>query len=186
MGLFDFFRIKGTETLDIPKNNVEVWCRDTYVLWAHCNCTDWKYIGGCEKDKISKNDLRYILDRDWGICNWQECLEMIEKLKVNHDEGMEAWDLCRATQLVANSYTADFIDRDILYKHSVELAQVIQRTFSSWDEMAESYLNGYIQWATDVFDDEATERIRNRQEAYKALKNTIDGPYQQPWNLPLY
>lgn len=199
MGLFDFLKKEDVQVASLPQNNAEIWIRDTYAAWSHVNCEDWEYIGGCLRDKEGKAVLRYILERDWGVESPKDCLDTVEGLKESvvlilepepeDDEDGDAqcykeiiaWDLCRATQILAMGYVADYFDRKTFNIHSAEVGRLMQSVFSSWEDLMESYISGYADWANTVFGEDAKAEIAERKETYEFLKQLPNGPYKKAW-----
>jgi hypothetical protein len=74
-------------------------------------------------------------------------------------------------------YIAGFYTEQEALDKSLEIAQIIQKRFSSWDEMMDSYLRGYEYWSYESGED--------RREVYEDIKTRNDNPYLLDWNLPL-
>lgn len=90
---------------------------------------------------------------------------------------IDGWDYCRAASLCGWYYIAGYYTEQEALDKSLEIAQTIQKRFSSWDEMMDSYLRGYEYWAYESGD--------TRREVYEDIKTRDNSPYLLDWNLPL-
>ncbi len=95
-----------------------------------------------------------------------------------------AWDLCRANSLLGYYYIAEYYTYEEALDEALEISKLIQKSFNSWDEMAESYLFGHQYWQGDNPYDEESESYQ-RIQVYDKLKNKEDSPYNIDWNLEL-
>lgn len=169
-----------------PQNDVEIWFRDTYVLWSYVYCFDWEFIAGCERDEFNRKDMKRMLSNDWYIENFKQLKDVIETLKKDGIENKDAWDLCRIMQIIACGYIANFYERDKLNELSLEVAKIIQSTYNSWEEMVESYLEGYEKWNLSILEEpEAYLSKRERRNAYNILRVSKKAPYRMNWYLDL-
>jgi len=97
---------------------------------------------------------------------------------VNYGAGaIDGWDYCRAASLCGWYYIAGYYTEQEALDKSLEIAQTIQNSFSSWDEMMDSYLRGYEYWSYESGD--------ARREIYEDIKTRDNSPYLLDWNLPL-
>jgi hypothetical protein len=97
---------------------------------------------------------------------------------VNYGAGaIDGWDYCRAVSLCGWYYIAGYYTEQEALDKSFEIALIIQKRFSSWDEMMDSYLRGYEYWANESGD--------ARREIYEDIKTRNNNPYLLDWNLPL-
>ena len=90
---------------------------------------------------------------------------------------IDGWDYCRAMSLAGWYYTAGYYTEEEAMQKSLEIAEIIQARFSSWDEMMDSYLMGYEYWSST-----SSEQRRTVYEEIKARENS---PFSLDWNLPL-
>lgn len=100
------------------------------------------------------------------------------------EDAIKAWDLCRATQLLGMCYVADYYTYEEALEKSLKVAQTIQQTYQSWEDMAQSYLYGYQYWSDDDVTD-ASSGSYARTQVYLELKDLEDGPYSVDWNTKL-
>ncbi len=181
MGLFDFLK-KADPNMTLPQNDKEKWLRDTSAVWAHANFGDFNYFGGEKYSKDLASDMRLLLRRDWDIKNKVDCTNMIGDLMYEAQEKpVLAWDLCRATQLYALGFIGGFYTREEMVEGSSHIAKMIQRNFSSWEDLIENYLAGHDDWARDVFGESAEERIADRRAVYNEIKGA--GAFKVNFNL---
>lgn len=167
-----------------PQNDTEIWYRDTYVLWSYVYCFDWEFIGGCERDEFNRKDMKRMLENNWFINSFKELTDVVERLKKDGTDNKDGWDLCRAMQLLACGYLANYFERDELNSRSKEVAKVIQTTFSSWEELIESYLTGLEKWGlSEVDEPTAYLTIRERRNAYNVLRIIEKSPFRMNWYL---
>lgn len=97
---------------------------------------------------------------------------------VNYGAGaIDGWDYCRGVSLCGWYYIAGYYTEQEALDKSLEIAQTIQKRFSSWDEMMDSYLRGYEYWSYESGD--------ARRKIYEDIKTKDNSPYKLEWNLPL-
>lgn len=110
-------------------------------------------------------------DQAEGLAYWYNLYE--EK----GDAVIGAWDYSRAMSLCGFYYLAGYYTETEALDKSLEIANTIQSTWSSWDEFMESYFAGYEWWAEESSDD--------RRAIYEELKAASDSPYNLDWNMTL-
>lgn len=88
------------------------------------------------------------------------------------EKGIDAWDYCRIMQISGNCYYAGYLTLEECLTIQLATARVIQDEFDSWDEMNNSYLQGYQYWAFD-----STISYAHRLWAYQDLMNEADCPF---------
>lgn len=176
----------------LPQNDTELWCASTFAIWAHSfsMLEGWPLVTGVHgKRKVVANFRQTALGEQWDIHNRQGGLQTVHELTEKHagryDTLYAGWDLCRATQLLGMMYLVKMIDRKELDQEFVRAGRVIQQRFSSWDEMAESYLEGYEAWLERIGQQDAAQQAARRRNIYLQLKADPDGPYSLPWRTNL-
>lgn len=100
------------------------------------------------------------------------------------DNAIKAWDLSRAMQLASWYYLAGYYTYEEAMDASLAIAQQLQTTYTSWEDMMESYLYGFQFWNEDDMSDETSESYA-RAQIYQELKAQNDGVYSVDWNLSL-
>ncbi len=92
-------------------------------------------------------------------------------------EAIDAWDYCRAMNLMGFFYLAGYYTETEALDTSLDIAKVLQAKFGSWDALVDSYLRGYEYWAEENSD--------ARREVYEDLKKRDDNPYSVNYNTEL-
>ncbi len=90
---------------------------------------------------------------------------------------IDAWDYCRALNLMSFFYLAGYYTETEALDGSLEIAKTLQEKFDSWDTLVDSYLRGYEYWAEESSD--------KRREIYEDLKKRDDNPYRVDYNTEL-
>jgi uncharacterized protein DUF1266 len=146
-----------------------------------------------------------ILINYWGVRSRDDLLDRIESLYQDRKTKLEAgpveregryrihaygdpktkldagWDYPRAIMLARWGYTVGYLTEDEAWKFIWPLAQRLQRTFSSWQELGAAYLTARQAW----YASEARDR-RFAEYAYMTLVTTSSSPWRKyPWNLDL-
>lgn len=85
------------------------------------------------------------------------------------DNAINGWDYCRALNLLSFYSTAGYYTEEEALDASLEIAQMVQPLFGSWDELIASYMRGYEYWAE--------ESSADRQAIYEDLKTRNDNPF---------
>lgn len=183
MGLFDFFKTKDDPKRSYPKNKNEVWIRDTYAIWAESSYQSFKYIGGCIHDNKTKKAVQYLLKKDWGISNAQHCFDMSKYLQKAENLDELAWNLCRATQVLALGFVADYYDRETMNKASVVIAVIMQKNYKSWEDMVSHYVAGYLAWTKENFGGDWTTAAQTRKSALITITSDSEPAFKIPWRL---
>ena len=113
------------------------------------------------------------------VCKYQTAYEAYQKYGEN---GIDGWDYCRALQILGDCYQAEYINLEECLDLSLPIAQELQKTYETWDGVAESYLYGYSFWKGERTDDYDSQK---RWEVYEELKNMESGPYTVPYDTKL-
>ena len=93
------------------------------------------------------------------------------------EHAIDAWDYCRALNLMNFYYVAGYYSEEEAKEKSLEIALELQPLYSSWDELVDSYLRGYEYWAEESSDE--------RRAIYEELQERSDNPYAIPYDTPL-
>lgn len=105
--------------------------------------------------------------------------------QAGHDaDYIAAWDLCRVNQLYADFYILGYMTYEEAMDASLENSLVLQKLYSSWEEMVDGYMLGFQFWSRDSAskDDSPT---KERYRYYEMLKESDDSPYVLDWNMEL-
>lgn len=100
------------------------------------------------------------------------------------ENAIKAWDLCRAMQMSTWYYLAGYYTYEEAMDQSLEIAKLLQSTYTSWDDMMQSYLYGFQYWNEDDSSDETSDSYA-RKQLYERLKTQENSPYQLDWNMTL-
>lgn len=186
-----------------PRNDIEKWIFGTYANWALYNCeydesntllqpnyeTAPILLGGRRGPCNSSEQRQYfldMLDSPWDIHSKRELLETVEYMSRGPgfhncvNKPGKAWELCRCNQLLAIAFRLGWLSRREMVKRSCQVGQIIQATFSGWQDMSESFLEASIQWMGI-----GSQGAELRKAIHKALWTRVDSPYCLPWDLPL-
>lgn len=93
------------------------------------------------------------------------------------ETAIDGWDYCRAMSLLGSYYIAGYYTEQEALDQSMEIAKIIQSSFTSWDELMDSYFRGYEYWSS--------ESSQERRTIYEDIKGKENSPYQLDWNLSL-
>ncbi len=188
------FRKKEPADATLPKTDAEKWVTYCYAMWSKYANGDWHYIAGSvEFSKSEGASMRVMLRRDWEINNKDELLDMVSYLTSFYEEGTDveqediaigAWDLCRACQILGMGYLGGIIQRQEMFDESLKVGRIIQEYYHSWQELYESYLNGYRDWRSGN-DNGAQEDIAERERICDEILKSADGPCSLSWNTVL-
>lgn len=171
------------------KNDIERWIADTHSLWAQSVGGSWRLLGGYPKNEETAPCLKQILERDWGITDLEGGMREVRALiseHTHHNPARDAWDYCRATQLLCMFYIVGILGRDEMLSECCTVGKVMQSHYHSWEELCASYLNGYEVWVRREFrPEEAEQLISKRRSLFESFCQQEDGPYRVPWTLDL-
>lgn len=122
-----------------------------------------------------------ILKNFWSVHTPKELKSTLDWLiGSGHREGSKtpqkylAWDLCRAANLAGLGRVATWLSAEDAWKYQYDAACEIQKCYSSWSEMAQSYTSGCKKFMGSS-DGDYMER----------LFADPTSPFQLPWNTPL-
>ena len=91
------------------------------------------------------------------------------------ENAIDAWDYCRGLSLTGFYFHAGYYTEQEALDKAMEIAQIMQPLYTSWDEAMNSYLLGYEYWAE--------ESSEERRAIYEELKADADSIYNVDWNL---
>lgn len=95
-------------------------------------------------NEYSDDILSYI--RHIGISEYNHVNLIIELSEYWGDRNIIGWDLFRIGTLVSWGYAAGFIEREEAYELMVPAINLLKENFSSWDEAANNYIDGFLWW----------------------------------------
>lgn len=174
----------------LPRNDLECWCAATFAIWSHSfdGMEGFPLITGSRGTRKQVKSFRDSLAGQWDIHDREEGLRTVHELTDEWAGRLDAsgagWDLCRTTQLLGMMYLVGMLKRDELDREFSRAGRIIQRSFSSWDELVDSYLEGFRAWASRAgFDAEGN--LAFRRGIYGRLKKQYFSPYSIPWDTDL-
>lgn len=92
------------------------------------------------------------------------------------------WDYARYISLCRFGYTAGYLSEDEAWLRIMNAARLIQRTFSSWQELGENYLIGRQFWSLD----QTQKNGAAMRVTYRRLLDDANSPWRRiPWALDL-
>lgn len=174
----------------LPRNDLECWCAATFAIWSHSfdGMEGFPLITGVRGTRGQVKRFRDSLAGQWDIHNKKEGLQTVHELTNEWAGVLDAresgWDLCRATQLLGMMYLVGMLTRDELDQEFSRAGRVIQRSFTSWDGLVESYLEGFKAWVARTGRD-AEGNMAFRRGIYERLKRQGFSPYSIPWDTDL-
>lgn len=142
---------------------------NTKNMVDHClNCGhNMKYKEYCNADVSSPDFASKYTDFE---------LQLLKKMKQQYPkQGMLAWDLVRVLSVVGGAYMGGIMKYSEAAQIALETCRLLQRNFSSWDDMVGSYTLGYQFWRG--------KKKTDRLKYYKKLKRTWI--YKISWSTPL-
>ena len=154
---------------------------------------DWLLSGGHRSDFME--DTAYLEDiglgdipaeerRGWLFDNFEisdaDALyytQMYAYYEEHGEHAIDAWDYCRALNLLGFYYAAGYYTKEESLDKALEIGRIMQPVFDSWDDMVDSYLMGYEYWTGESSDE--------RRRVYEDLKGRDDNPYTVDYNTKL-
>lgn len=147
------------------------------------------YLGGRLRDEGNRKRVIRDLKDSWDINNLQDLLSTVEYMSAGPgltdcpDQAARAWQLCRSTQLLGLAYVAGWLTREEMTRRSCAVCRTIQTTFRDWNELNQSYIEGYTRWAFRNGMSQGMIDLRRRIQ--RDLQTRKDSPSRLNWQLPL-
>ncbi len=197
------FRQRRQKEITRPRNDLELWLVGTYAIWGQFYAGLYGsgmeaarkgpfYIGAVPRTRETLQGMKDTLDDSWDIGNYAELLDTVEYMSVGPgfhnciNQAGRAWELCRSMQLLGCAYLVEWCDREEMVRRSCQVGEIIQRTFQSWDELCQSFLDGFAAWRLSGSADESDmASVQQRADIYWAIKGRKDSPYNLPWGMEL-
>lgn len=124
-----------------------------------------------------------VLKNDWGITNSSQLTQVLVNLgNSSNDPQYLAWMLCRHTNVVQWGVKAGYMNEAEAWDNVMRVAQRIQMTFKSWDELADSYLTGRRRWYRDLVGEQKKTAQQSQEQMEFIVKMLLnkDDP-NSPW-----
>jgi len=130
---------------------------------------------------ISDN-RREALDRTWGVKSREQLLSVFQQLIQDDSDRIKiGWNFPRLINLARWGYAAGYLKEDEAWDFIMPAAERIQKTFSSWQEMGQVYLDARAR----LYSNSLGSR-RQAEYAYRELLRDPASPWRKyPWNLDL-
>ncbi|MDE6589873.1 MAG: DUF1266 domain-containing protein, partial [Oscillospiraceae bacterium] len=174
----------------VPRNDLECWCAATFAIWSHSfsGMEGFPLVTGSRGTRRQIKSFQDALTGQWDIHNKKEGLQTVHELTNEWAGVLDAresgWDLCRATQLLGMMYLVGMLTRDEMDQEFSRVGRVIQRSFTSWEKLVESYLEGFGAWIARTGGNVEGE-VAFRRGIYERLKRQGFSAYSIPWNTDL-
>ena len=169
------------------KSTVVNWFNATHAVLTCINDKNIRIYGGVIPNRTWRKTERNTLQAYWDISDVNSLNESIRFLmqyghrseyKNKGNEGdIGAWDYSRAMSLLSSAYVCAYISKQEALDRSLEVAKVIQSSYTSWDDFMNSYLKGYEYWSSHT--------PKGRWQIYENLRKQKNSLYNIPWNLEL-
>ena len=158
-------------------------------------------------DVKSTDDLKGVIFWLFNKGHNRECMDILERYKQNpqffenkklsktkqknmitimdtitnkfENQGILAWDLCRACNVAGWGFLARYITYEEAIQISVDACKILQNSYTSWDDMMESYFLGLWYWSKD------SGTVKNRTAWYERSKKNKESIYNIPWDTVL-
>ncbi len=114
---------------------------------------------------------------DSGTNNVEKILDAVAEKYEN--QGILAWDLCTVCNVAGWGFLAEYITYEEAVQISIGACKILQNSYSSWDDMMESYFLGLWYWNNDHL------KTQNRIKLYEHSKKYKDSIYNISWNTVL-
>ena len=139
-------------------------------------------LGGADNTAEVAAARRQALLATWEIRSRQDLLDEIDKLlHDDRDPARIGWNYPRAINLARWGYGAGYLKEDEAWDDIGPAAQRLQKTFSSWQEVGQIYLQARAGWYSRMIGDR-----REAEWAYRVLVSDHNSPWRKyPWNLDL-
>ena len=128
---------------------------------------------------LSKEEMVQLLEEELEYSEEDaQYIAMVYEMYTEYgDSAIDAWDYCRALSLMSFYYMAGYYTKEEALDKSLEIAQILQPMYDSWDELVDGYLRGYEYWAE--------EDSAERREIYEELLEADDNPFRVDYNTTL-
>lgn len=169
------------------KSVVVKWFNATHAVLTFINDKNIKIYGGVIPNRAWRKAERNTLKEYWDISDVNSLNESIkflmqyghrsEYINKGNEGDIGAWDYSRAMSLLSSAYVCAYIGKQEALDRSLEIAKVIQSSYTSWDDFMNSYLKGYEYWSNHT--------PKGRWQIYENLRKQKNSLYNIPWNLEL-
>lgn len=163
MGLLDFVRVLFVD----PRQQA-----DTAVpLRRFARCAVALVTGGDDYGYFPPEQVQAWL-RDWGVTDAWTAERAVRQL----GSGDSAWELVRGIHLARMAAGAEYVTPERSWELIAPLAEKLQRTFSSWEEVAHQYVATKRVWAPAEADAPDLEVVRQLYFGRMPFKHSLRSP----------
>jgi hypothetical protein len=165
-----------------PSRAQKEWALGAGAMVAQIDGDRWDLLGGVDNIAEVAAARRQGLLGSWEIRSSQDLLQDIQKLvEDDRDKARIGWNNTRLISLARWGYAAGYLQEDETWSLILPAAGRLQKSFSSWQELGQVYLEASAKWYS--------RRLwyRRRAEwAYRVLVSDQSSPWRKyPWNLDL-
>lgn len=193
--------------ITLPRNDLERWIVGSYAIWGQFfaqlghgpkgvrNVEARRgpiRIGGQPMDSEGQKFTRETLKDSWDISGTEDLYETVEYMSAGpgfvncRTQASRAWQLCRSMQLLGMCFVAGWCSREEMVERSCQVGRRMQEHFHSWEELCQSFLEGYFNWLEQDYGiDQARQGLKERSEIYEELRARPDSPYRLNWYFSL-
>lgn len=154
------------------RSEYERWILTTYCLYVaadpYCD-GDFSFVGGYERTEYQQEQMIDVLKDAWDIHNRTELLDTVRHLIQTGRARRDGWQLGRAPMVLGFGYIAGMLTREELLTSSLDASLAIQQSFSSWQELFDSHMKGFEEWAKG-------RMIARRRATYQRLRKDPGSP----------
>jgi hypothetical protein len=158
------------------------WALGAGAMLAQIDGDRLDVLGGAENLSAEAETDRQALRRSWNITSRAELLGVLEELvRDDGDRTRVGWNYPRAINLARWGYISGYLQEDEAWNFILPAAERLQKTFSSWQELGQVYLDARAKWYSNRL------AIRRQADyAYRVLLAYQGSPWRKyPWNLDL-
>jgi hypothetical protein len=158
------------------------WALGAGAMLAEMGNARHDLLAGAERVADIAEGRRQALAASWDIKSRQDLLTVIRTLLNDRGNSRKiGWNFPRAINLARWGYAAGYLKEDEAWSVITPAAEHLQKTFSSWQELGQVYLNARAEWYSDRLGDR-----RQADYAYRTLLADQNSPWRKyPWNLDL-
>ncbi len=125
------------------------WAQGAYGLWS----------GAEDSGTWEAARAKQSLQSWYGIGDRPALMKMIEGLK-QAAPASAAWDMVRAVDLLRIGFAAGYLDADDCWEHVRQVALLLQKNYTSWEELGTAFERGMHAWQDSRNQTDPAERGR--------------------------
>lgn len=129
-----------------------------------------------EMEYYEQQGMLFTSAKEWSKYTDGDLMEaacLARMCKVYQERGahaIDAWDYCRAMQLLGQYYVAGYYSEEECLEGSLVLAKELQKVYHSWDALMQGYNDGYQYWCRDDITNPESKSYQ-RNQIFIELKN---------------